>query len=394
MKDDRQVRRWDLVWGLPASLVLHALLAAVLIYGLPMPAPQMEEQQAVSVTFVPPPDEPKPKPPPKQPEAEKPPVPKVEKPPEPKLEKPPEPKAEKPPPPAVPTPAMQQPKPSPIEVLKPVYEFGDKDAGPRKSLDGSSARDNSPAPSKDEDPKPPMPATSAEDKSAASPGSEQQPDAADDGEKQAAPDKPATPDQEAAMQPTEEQGLVSDDADKQAGTEPAPLAGDAEVALPAMAEVPQPRPAAAQRRVKFSKPGGGSTNARNSTGLPAAKSERYSELPGVRVLRSDIATGDAGATTSMAGVPRDQRVAKLCASELQQKLVSASYFPNLVPLVSLKIGNVLDVPDAAFRTRSTWYNLTFRCEVDDDATRVISFGLDVGSVIPPEEWGRLGLPSY
>ena len=95
----------------------------------------------------------------------------------------------------------------------------------------------------------------------------------------------------------------------------------------------------------------------------------------------------------MAGVPRDQRIAKLCASALQQKLVAASYFPDLVPLIPLEMGNVLDIPDAAFRMRTTWYNLSFRCEVDPDATRVLSFAFDVGNAIPPEEWGRLGLPT-
>ena len=126
--------------------------------------------------------------------------------------------------------------------------------------------------------------------------------------------------------------------------------------------------------------------------MAVAISRAYSGLPGVRRLHSQGATGDALATTSMAGVPRDQRAAKLCASALQQQLLDASYFPDLVPLVPLKVGNVLDVPEAAFRTRTTWYDLSFRCEVDTDATRVLSFAFRVGTAIPPDEWARLGLP--
>ena len=73
-------------------------------------------------------------------------------------------------------------------------------------------------------------------------------------------------------------------------------------------------------------------------------------------------------------------------------LLDASYFPDLVPLVLLQAGNILDVPEAAFHTGTTWYGLSFRCEVDTDATRVLSFDFRVGTAIPREEWARLGLP--
>ena len=132
MKDETRERRRTLLWGLPASLILHALITALLVYRLPGPLQQPQEEQAVNVTLVPPPDQPKPKldpaPPPKNPEAKKPP--------EPKIERPPEQNVEKQPPPE---------KPSTIVVLKPVFQFGEKDTGPRKSLDGGSAQDNSPS---------------------------------------------------------------------------------------------------------------------------------------------------------------------------------------------------------------------------------------------------------
>ena len=94
----------------------------------------------------------------------------------------------------------------------------------------------------------------------------------------------------------------------------------------------------------------------------------------------------------MASIPRGKRAATLCASELQQQLQSASYFPDLVPLIPLKEGNILDVPETAFHAGAAWYGLSFRCEVDTDATKVLSFAFRVGSTIPPDEWTRLGLP--
>jgi hypothetical protein len=143
---------------------------------------------------------------------------------------------------------------------------------------------------------------------------------------------------------------------------------------------------------KFSKAGSESATGPNAKDVAVAASQDSSGLPGVRALYSQGATGDALATTVMAGVPRDQRGAKLCASALQQQLLDDSYFPDLVPLVPLKVGNVLDVPEAAFHTRTTWYGMSFRCEVDTNATGVLSFAFRVGPAIPLNEWARLGLP--
>ena len=390
MKDETRDRRRDLLLALPASLVLHALIIALLVYGLPMPPQLQQEEQAINVTLVPPTAQPKSKPAP--PPSLK----------DPKADKPPEPKVENPP-----LPEKQPPKPARIEVLKPVFRFGDKDTGPSKSMHGGSAQDNSLSPAKDDNSRPPLIAKGSQNKSATSPGSEERPDAANDAEKQATAakdaesaqdvEKHATSNQDIDKQETDKQGAVAHDADEQTAAAATPLAtagSDGEIALPALAKVPQPRPANVQKPslAKISKPGVGSAGRPSSTDLAVATSQRYSGLPGVRGLHSQGATADVLAITSMAGVPRDQRVAKLCASALQRQLLGASYFPDLVPLVPLKLGNVLDVPETAFRTRTTWYDLSFRCEVDTDATRVLSFAFRVGTAIPPEEWARLGLP--
>ncbi|MBZ9874748.1 DUF930 domain-containing protein [Mesorhizobium sp. BR1-1-9] len=348
MKDEARERRRDLLWALPASLILHTLLAALVFYNLPRPAQEPQQDQPVNVALVPPPDQPKPKPAPAPP------------PKEPKAEKPPETKAEEPA-----TPEKQPRKTLPFETLRPVFQFGDKDAGPRKSLDGASAQDNSPAPAKEETSKPPATPVPAETRSGAP----------------AATEKPAE----------------LPEADKQTAAAP-PLAaddGDTEVELPISAEKPTPKPANAPKpgSSKVPKSPNGSAGSPASPDVASAASRRYSGLPGVRKLYSQDATGDALATTSMGGVPRAQRGAKLCASALQQQLLDASYFPDLIPSVPLKAGNILNAPDVAFRATGTWYHLGFRCEVDSDATRVLSFGLRVGSVIPPDEWVRLGLPT-
>ena len=148
MKDETQVRRWSSSWALPASLIMHAFIIALLVNSLPRPSQQPQEEQAVHVALVPAPDQPKPKPAPAPPPKDS------------KTEKAPEPKVEKPPPPE-----KQSPKSASIEVLKPVFQFGDKNAGPKNSLDGGSAQDNSPSPAKDTDPNPPVVAKNPANKS-------------------------------------------------------------------------------------------------------------------------------------------------------------------------------------------------------------------------------------
>lgn len=362
-------RRYSL-WALPASLILHGLfIAALVAYSQPRPAQQPEEE-AVNVTLAPPPEQPKPEPAP-------PPPPKASE-----AKKPEEPKQ----PPAA---EIEPAKPAQIEVLKPVFRFGDKDAGSGKSPEEGGVQ--TPSPAKDDGSKPPA---------------EERPDATADAEKQAGLAKDAQPAQDAANEAAapqdagkldkDKQEGLAEGADQRAAVAPPPLGADdgsdGELALPALAKAPEPRPAAAPKpsRSEVPKPGGGS-RAPSQENADVAASQPYSGLPGVR--RPQSRGGDALSTTAMAGVPRDKRAAQLCASALQQQLLQASYSPDLVPLVPLKRGNVLDVPEAAFRTRTAWHALSYRCEVDADATTIRSLSFRVGATIPRDQWGRLGLPA-
>ena len=210
-------------------------------------------------------------------------------------------------------------------------------------------------------------------------------------------EKQATSTEDIGKQEADKQEAGAHDADKQTTAAATPLAaagGDGEIELPTSADAPRPRPENAPKPspAEVSKPGSGSARRPSSSDVAVAISRAYSGLPGVRRLYSQGATGDAVATTSMGGVPRDQRAAKLCASELQQQLLDASYVPDLVPSVPLEAGNILDVPRAAFHARTTWYRLSFRCEIDTNATTVLSFTFRVGPAIPRDEWARLGLP--
>ncbi len=379
-------RNWR--WALAASLFLHALVATFLFFGLPRPEQQPERQeQPVNVAIVPPPEQPKPKAAP---------APKVEKPPKPKVEKPPEPKVEKPP--------EQPPKPD-IPILKPVFQYGAKDTGPQKSLDGGSAQPNAPSPAKDVAAKPPVTPKPTPSQSPAPAAPEQQADSskADEKPAAAAPDaKPEQTDEKQAAEDTDKQQPDKQETapqtpDKQAAAAPKPLTAETggKPAPPSSAGKAKPKAAKpmkfkSARALKAPSAGLGMSNPANND---VAGSPIYSGLPGVRKLYSQGATGNMQATSSMENVPRDQRVANLCANVLNQELQSADYSPRWLPTIPLKTGNVLNPPEAAFSTATQWFNVTFRCEVDADATRVLSFNFRVGQLVPPGEWAGRKFPS-
>lgn len=265
MRDEVKDDRWRRRLAFPASLVLHLLIAAFLIFGLPESLPKPQNDEAISVELVPPPEPPR------------------------------------------------NDKIEPHPVLQPVFQFGEKDAGPQLTPDGNDANANSGSP------------TALRD-----------------------------PDQRDHAQPP------------------------AMTTVKATDEVPQLRT--------------------NQTPAPvpedAAKAPRASKLRQAKILFSQRATGNSVATIAMGYVPRDVRVARLCATELTQQLrhASPSYSAEIVPFDRLKEGTVVENYRASFRSNWEWYDLSYRCEVDTDATKVVRFAFDIGNLLTPEEWRRRGCP--
>lgn len=133
MRDDIGDQRRVFGWALPGSLVLHVLIAVPLMFGLPVSLSEPREEQAITVDLVPPPQ------PPEQTEAEP-------SAPEPEPAKPPEAHAGMPPPTS-----DDAARESPPPAVRPVFQFGEKDGGPRKSPDGDGAEDGSASPTAPED---------------------------------------------------------------------------------------------------------------------------------------------------------------------------------------------------------------------------------------------------
>jgi len=230
--------------------------------------------------------------------------------------------------------AEQQTANAPIPVLRPVHEFGEKDTGAKDADDGNAAQQ------------------------AAKP----QPDQ-------------TTPSREQAIKPVETARVDSkpsietltalSEADPANAVDPLP---DVTEAAPETADVvvPEPEPEKA-----------------------------VADIPEAKKLFSEKANDDPIAREAMGNLSRSQRVARLCTSELYSQLKNGtpSYNPDLVPSYELAKGNELTVPRAAFRAKNRWYDFAFRCAVDDDAMRILSFGVDVGAEVPKSQWRSRKFPN-
>jgi hypothetical protein len=296
MKDGLRDRRRVFGWALPASVVVHLVAGVLLIFGLPVSQPKPQQEEAIKVDLVPPPK-------PSQKAGPKPPAVKSAP------EKPRKAKAEKPPPPKDHKGGQQL-----VPVLKPVFQFGEKDAGPRRSADGNSAKDSSASPT--------------------------------------VPPNPNSQDDQARHV------LAAVQAPDRAPPSGAP-------------KVPAPKPA------------------------HGAKLQAGQKLREAKTLFSPTASGDPLATTAMRGQQRGERAATLCATELREQLRHTwpPFFPEFLPRISLDGGTVVEVPRAAFRAERQWYDLSYRCELDAGATKVVSFSFHVGDPVPRSEWLSRGLPS-
>ncbi|MBX5000001.1 DUF930 domain-containing protein [Rhizobium lentis] len=329
-------RRPEIRWGVAASVLLHVPIVALLIFGLPKMELKPPEDETVKVELVPPPEEKTPEPKPK------------EKPPEPK---PPEEakKASPPPPPPPPPPAKkpsEQAKWKPMPTLNPVTEFGSRNSGPDEFMAGNSSQGER------------KPATTTPQRDNAS---EQMPTraAAAKSKTEAPPSKPVPDDvklpEVAAMAVSPEAKGPPTEASDEANT------------TIEQGELPEQKTADKPKTLPDS-----------------------NDLREAKTLFSRMADGSLFAQTAMDGLSRKQRVATLCTTELQGQLIhgSPAYFPLALPSFGLRTGTVLDVRDAAFGTAKGWFQVRFRCEVDQGATKVVSFAHQVGGLIPRGQYAK------
>ncbi|MEO4044815.1 DUF930 domain-containing protein [Hoeflea sp. CAU 1731] len=323
------------------SLLVHVVLAIVVLQLIHRE--HDPEIEAVMVDLVPPP----------QAEAE-----------EPELELPEDFTAEAPP---------QEPAPPPVEevdeeqemaqsaqsmpVLKPVTEFGETDSGPLINRDGIAKQ-------RQGDPEADTGAAEtdgpAETQTAASETSED----AVDSPKEQAMDLPEL------SEPVAEPELAADTGDAVERI----IAEEQKLALVAPEAETAPQT---------------STASGGAAGTP-------DDLPHAEELYSDTMLESPRVRTAMNGMPRSERANLLCVTEMRGQLMASSppYPPEMLPSFDLPFGTVLAPDKAAFRSQGQWYDFAFRCEVDEDVTKVVNFSYRVGAPIPRDQWSARGFPSF
>ncbi|MEZ2127015.1 MULTISPECIES: DUF930 domain-containing protein [unclassified Sinorhizobium] len=339
MNQVSEKRRKGIGWGVFASVVLHVAAVAFFLVKLPdLQSPP--EEETVNVDLVPPEDKPEEKAAEEKPkeEAQKPPP----APPPQDTSAPSE--GEKPQPgdPAAPKPALS--------TARPVYEFGPKDTG----LQQPEARTPPVAITKPEDRKPAeQPLTEAEQPKSA----ENQPSA------RPVPQDVRLPEVEVAEVHAEKNGPDAEGTDE-AKTQLEP-----------------------EKPMKEIKPEEKETLA--SPKSLDAKPVQDEKLTEAKTLFSPDAISDPRIRTAIGKLSPGKRIKLLCVTELRSQLQYAEYQPDIVPFPPAGADNVRR---DAFRDRGRWYNLSFRCDVDADATKVVSFSYAVGNAVPKSEWKSRGFP--
>lgn len=137
-----------------------------------------------------------------------------------------------------------------------------------------------------------------------------------------------------------------------------------------------------------------SSEAENAADEATGPPETVEDLPEAKTLFSVDITEDPLARTSMKDIPRSMRATQLCETELTEQLRNASppRDPDFIPRSPLSEGTTLELQRTAFRAKGQWYDLSFRCNINDDATKVVGFAFEIGQPVPRSQWKRRGFP--
>jgi len=355
--------RWTITPSVFASGVFHMVLLLLLVFGLPQWEMQAEHPEAIQVQLVQPEETaPEEEPMPAEEEVEEPPAPE-----EPEIAEQPE--EEQPPVPEEPEVAEQPEEEQPpvpeesevaeqqennLRVLDPVFQYGEEDSGPDVSalsdeLDGSEVAEEPTPEETEEDTE-----TEAQQAETAS----EEPQEVSEVEAQVA-------------ETTSEEPLENAEAAAQVEETLQALAAETTSAEPQ-------EDAVAEARVREAL----AALAPELVPLPVEKPGLQPAPARVQTTRSSAANGRLAATRDARGLTRGERAGVLCASELDRRLRNSPYPPQDVPRYVLEEGNVLQVRRGRYLARNAkWYNLKFRCEIDDGARRVVDFNMEVGREI-------------
>lgn len=129
-----------------------------------------------------------------------------------------------------------------------------------------------------------------------------------------------------------------------------------------------------------------------------AKSEQKNELAAARQPSSPNSMFDPRVMQAFGQLPREGRIRQLCKLAALDRIRQQPFSRHADILIpydesgALIKKNTLDARGGAFRNGTNWYNVSFKCQVDANATKVMSFSLGVGGAVPPGEWRKREFP--
>ncbi|MDX3929352.1 MAG: DUF930 domain-containing protein [Shinella sp.] len=139
---------------------------------------------------------------------------------------------------------------------------------------------------------------------------------------------------------------------------------------------------------------------------PAAQpetEEQPSEIPPDMTEASKLYSEDALSNphikAALGKLPPERRLVQICSIEALEQIrrsIPGSFPDMLVPFSAqggLISGRVLTASGGAYRSLGRWYGIDFRCELDEEAAKLLSFRYEVGPAIPESEWLRRKLPT-
>lgn len=122
--------------------------------------------------------------------------------------------------------------------------------------------------------------------------------------------------------------------------------------------------------------------------------------PTTMLSARNLATpGSRQARLALRTLSDDTRIEQLCGLEAMEQVHAwrRDFLPDR--LVAYAFGEPKPIADgieadgAAFRSRSGWYRVRFRCELSPDRARVTGFAFAVGDAVPRDDWEEHGLPA-
>ncbi|MCA1407635.1 DUF930 domain-containing protein [Ensifer sp. IC3342] len=128
---------------------------------------------------------------------------------------------------------------------------------------------------------------------------------------------------------------------------------------------------------------------------PGAKVDLKSDkLVPAKELFSPNALSNPRIKQALGKLPVKARIAQICSIEALEQIRNQrpGAFPDMLARAGTISTSAVTAIGSAYRSKANWYNVDFKCEVDAEATSVVSFSLAIGGAVPKSEWDARQLP--